>query len=93
MVLVTAVPRYSGCTSTPTAFVDFDFAIPASVTAGSQYIMVLTTPDVSNFGPPLSGGQFLWNTSTASTAGGFNSPVTSPTSSGQRYLFKTYVDI
>jgi hypothetical protein len=93
MVLVTAVPSYSGCTSTPTAFVDFDFAIPASVTAGSQYIMVLTTPDVSNFGPPPSGGQFLWNTSTASTAGGFNSPVTSPTSSGVRYLFKTYVDI
>ena len=88
-VLGTAVPSYTGCNSTPTAFVDFDFATPASVTAGSQYIIVLTTPDQGSM-PTV---QYGWNTSTASTLGGFNSPVSSPTSSGQRYLFKTYVDI
>jgi hypothetical protein len=89
-VLGTAVPSYSGCNATPTALVDFDFATPASVTAGSQYIIVLTTPDQGIF---FGGGEYGWNTSTASTSGGFNSPVSSPTSSGQRYLFKTYVDI
>jgi len=89
-VLGTAVPSYSGCNATPTALVDFDFATPASVTAGSQYIIVLTTPDLRTM---FSGGDYGWNTSTASTSGGFNSPVSSPTSSGQRYLFKTYVDI
>lgn len=88
-VLGTAVPSYTGCNSTPTAFVDFDFATPTSVTAGSQYIIVLTTPDQGSM-PTV---QYGWNTSTASTSGGFNSPVSSPTSSGQRYLFKTYVDI
>jgi hypothetical protein len=91
-VLGTAVPSYSGCNATPTALVDFDFATPASVTAGSQYIIVLTTPDLRGM-MFFSGGEYGWNTSTASTSGGFNSPVSSPTSSGQRYLFKTYVDI
>lgn len=89
-VLGTAVPSYTGCNSIPTALVDFDFSTPASVTASSQYIIVLTSPDQRSM---MSGGEFLWNTSTTSTVGGFNSPVTSPASSGQRYLFKTYVDI
>lgn len=89
-VLATAVPSYTGCNSTPTAFVDFDFATPASVTAGSQFIIVLTTPDQMTM---MSGGQFDWNTSTVSSTGGYTSPVTSPSTSGQRYLFKTYVDI
>jgi hypothetical protein len=88
-VLGTAVPSYTGCNSTPTAFVDFDFATPANVSASSQYIIVLTTPDQGSM-PTV---QYGWNISTASTVGGFNSPVTSPTSSGVRYLFKTYVDI
>ena len=91
-VLETAVPSYTGCNSTPTALVNFDFATPASVTSGSQYIIVLTTPD-QRILKPTSGGEFLWNTSTTSTTGGFNDPVSSPSASGSRYLFQTYVDI
>ena len=89
-VLETAVPSYTGCNSTPTALVNFDFATPASVTSGSQYIIVLTTPDQEIL---TSGGEFGWNTSTTSTTGGFNDPVSSPSASGSRYLFQTYVDI
>ena len=89
-VLASVVPSYTGCNSTPTAFVDFDFATPASVTAGSQYIIVLTTPDQQSM---MSGGEYGWNTSTVSSTGGYNSPVSSPSASGQRYLFKTFVDI
>lgn len=91
-VLETAVPSYTGCNSTPTALVNFDFATPASVTSGSQYIIVLTTPDQRIF-MPMSGGEFGWNTSTSFTTGGFNDPVSSPSASGMRYLFQTYVDI
>jgi len=88
-VLATAVPSYSGCDSTPTAFVNFDFATPASVTAGSSYIIVLSTTDLYNM---MSGGFYGWNLSTASSVGGFSSPLSMASAIG-RLLFKTYVDI
>jgi hypothetical protein len=83
-VLETAVPSYTGCGSTPTALVNFDFAAPASVTSGSRYIIVLTSPD--------GVGEFGWNRSTALTGGGFFDPVSSPSPSDP-FTFQTYVDI
>ena len=91
-VLASSVPSYAGCNpASPTSLVNFDFSTPASVVSGSQYIIVLTTPDSPM--PPFNGGLFGWNQASGPTSGAVNSPLSSPTAYAFSYVFQTYVEI
>lgn len=81
------VPTTSGGSLT-----DFDFATPYSVTAGTKYVIVLTTPDRSTMG---GGGQYSWfnlNGNGYTGGNGISSPLSSPSTSSD-FVFQTYVDI
>jgi hypothetical protein len=89
-ILGTAVPAYSGCDSSlPSALVHVDFATPAVLVSGNQYIIVLTTADERT---DDGGGEYGWNLSTA-TSGGVESPFSSPSANPDGFVFRTYVDI
>jgi hypothetical protein len=90
-VLGSAVAAYSGCNSQP-ALVNFDFAAPVSVVSGSDYIIVLTTPDRYDMMSEL-GGDFLWSQAVGPTSGAVQSPLSSPTGYPESFVFQTYVDI
>ena len=88
-VLGSAVAAYSGCNA-QVAMVNFDFATPVSVVSGSNYIIVLTTPDMYTM---FSGGDFLWSLAVGPTSGAVQSPVSSPSPYSHSFVFETYVDI
>ena len=70
------------------ALVAFDFVSPVTVTAGTQYVIVVTTPDSS---PNIyKWGYIIGNSYAGGT--GIVWPLTSPTVLGD-LVFKTYVDI
>ena len=70
------------------ALVAFDFVSPVTVTAGTQYVIVVTTPDSS---PNVyKWGYIIGNSYAGGT--GIVWPLTSPTVLGD-LVFKTYVDI
>ena len=75
-------------TSEGGALVAFDFVSPVTVTAGTQYVIVVTTPDSS---PNVyKWGYIIGNSYAGGT--GIVWPLTSPTVLGD-LVFKTYVDI
>ncbi len=75
-------------TSEGGALVAFDFVSPVTVTAGTQYVIVVTTPDSS---PNIyKWGYIIGNSYAGGT--GIVWPLTSPTVLGD-LVFKTYVDI
>jgi len=88
-VLGSAVAAYSGCNA-QVAMVNFDFAAPVSVVSGSDYIIVLTTPDSYTM---FSGGDFLWSQAVGPTSGAVQSPLSSPSPYSESFVFQTYVDI
>lgn len=88
-VLGSAVAAYSGCNSQAT-MVNFDFDTPVSVVSGSDYIIVLTTPDRYTM---FSGGDFLWSLAVGPTSGAVQSPISSPSGYPESFVFQTYVDI
>jgi hypothetical protein len=90
-VLGSAVAAYSGCNA-QVAMVNFDFAAPVSVVSGSDYIIVLTTPDRYDMMSGL-GGDFLWSQAVGPTSGAVQSPLSSPTGYPESFVFQTYVDI
>ena len=72
----------------------FDFASPVSVTAGTKYVIVLTTPDFYN-SMSRSGGDYSWFELDGNGYGDGNGiafPLTSPSVLND-YVFQTYVDI
>jgi len=69
----------------------FDFASPVSVTAGTKYVIVLTTPDGDCMGCALYRINYSNGNSYPSGNGIFN-PLTSP-SLDMDLVFQTYVDI
>jgi hypothetical protein len=85
----TTVPTNSGG-----ALTVFDFASPVSVTAGTKYVIVLTTPDFYN-SMSRSGGDYSWFELDGNGYGDGNGiafPLTSPSVLND-YVFQTYVDI
>lgn len=88
-VLGSAVAAYSGCNSQAT-MVNFDFDTPVSVVSGSDYIIVLSTPDRYTM---FSGGDFLWSLAVGPTSGAVQSPISSPSGYPESFVFQTYVDI
>ena len=85
----TTVPTTSGG-----ALTVFDFASPASVTAGMKYVIVLTTPDFSD-SDSGGGGEYSWfdlNGNGYVGGTGISFPLTSP-SALNNFVFQTYVDI
>ncbi len=90
-IVGTTVPTVSGG-----ALTVFDFASPASVVAGSQYVIVLTTPDFLNYDTwPEEGGEYLWYGGNGIYMGGtgISNPITSPRSINYDLVFQTYVDV
>jgi hypothetical protein len=88
----TTVPTVSGG-----ALTVFDFASPASVVAGSQYVIVLTTPDAMSFDMDTFaqvGGYYLWYGGVGNFSGetGISNPITSPSSVNYGLMFQTYVN-
>lgn len=88
----TTVPTVSGG-----ALTVFDFASPASVVTGSQYVIVLTTPDAMNFDMDTYaevGGDYRWYGGIGGYSGGtgISNPITSPSSINYDLVFQTYVD-
>ena len=80
-------------TSSGGALTNFDFTSPASVTAGTRYVIAVTTPDSYSY--MTSGGDYLWfclNGNGYSGGSGIFNPLSSPSSYGD-LMFKTYVDI
>ena len=75
-------------TSEGGALVAFDFVSPVTVTTGTKYVIVVTTPD----NPPnyYKWGYIIGNSYAGGT--GIVFPLTSPTVLGD-LVFKTYVDI
>ena len=70
------------------SLVNFDFASPISVTAGTKYVIVVTTPDDAN-------GEYQWRDNDIDGYLGGNGildALTTKTSVGDLY-FQTYVDI
>ena len=89
---VPTVPTVSGG-----ALTVFDFASPASVVAGSQYVIVLTTPDAMSFDMDTFaqvGGYYLWYGGVGNFSGetGILNPITSPSSVNYGLMFQTYVN-
>ena len=89
---VPTVPTVSGG-----ALTVFDFASPASVVAGSQYVIVLTTPDAMSFDTDTFaqvGGYYLWYGGVGNFSGetGILNPITSPSSVNYGLMFQTYVN-
>jgi hypothetical protein len=85
----TTVPTTSGG-----ALTVFDFASPVSVTAGTKYVIVLTTPDFYN-SKSSSGGEYSWfqlDGNSYVDGNGISFPLTSPSASND-FVFQTYVDI
>ena len=85
----TTVPTTSGG-----ALTVFDFASPVSVTAGTKYVIVLTTPDFYN-SMSSSGGEYSWfqlDGNSYVDGNGISFPLTSPSASND-FVFQTYVDI
>jgi hypothetical protein len=85
----TTVPTTSGG-----ALTVFDFASPVSVTAGTKYVIVLTTPDFYN-SKSSSGGEYSWfqlDGNSYVDGNGISFPLTSPSASDD-FVFQTYVDI
>jgi hypothetical protein len=75
-------------TSEGGALVAFDFVSPTTVTAGTQYVIVVTTPDSS---PNVyKWGYIIGNSYAGGT--GIVFPLTSPTVLGD-LVFKTFVDV
>jgi hypothetical protein len=60
--------------------------------SGSDYIIVLTTPDRYDMMSEL-GGDFLWSQAVGPTSGAVQSPLSSPTGYPESFVFQTYVDI
>jgi hypothetical protein len=87
-IVGTIVPTSSGG-----ALTVFDFASPATVAAGSTYVIVMTTPDSTGFGGV--GGSYRWfdeNGNSYADGRGIAHPITSP-SSLRDNVFQTYVDV
>ena len=73
----------------------FDFASPVSVTTGTTYVIVLTTPDVYAGGMNRTGGDYSFGYSAGNSyvdGNGIGSPLTSPSATND-FVFQTYVDI
>ena len=87
-IVGTIVPTSSGG-----ALTVFDFASPATVAAGSTYVIVMTTPDRTESGG--RGGSYRWyflNGNNYSFGNGIANPKTAP-SSLDDVVFQTYVDV
>lgn len=85
----TTVPTSPGGSLT-----NFDFSSPVSVTAGTKYVIVLTTPD-QNAGMGGGGGQYsIYNENGNSYSGGngIGRPLTTQTVNND-FVFQTYVDV
>ena len=86
-IVGTTVPTGSGG-----ALAVFDFASPVSVVSGSQYVIVMTTPDR---GPMYSEGVYNWYEENGNSYAGGNGiayPLTTPSKLND-YVFQTYVDV
>ena len=86
-IVGTTVPTGSGG-----ALAVFDFASPVSVVSGSQYVIVMTTPDR---GPMYSEGDYNWYEENGNSYAGGNGiayPLTTPSKLND-YVFQTYVDV
>ena len=86
-IVGTTVPAGSGG-----ALAVFDFASPVSVVSGSQYVIVMTTPDR---GPMYSEGDYNWYEENGNSYAGGNGiayPLTTPSKLND-YVFQTYVDV
>ena len=82
-IVGTTVPTTKGG-----SLVNFDFASPISVTAGTKYVIVVTTPDLEN-------GQYVWhdnNNDGYLDGNGILDALFIKNSVGDLY-FQTYVDI
>ena len=86
-IVGTIVPTSSGG-----ALTVFDFASPATVAAGSTYVIVMTTPDSTGFG---GGGSYRWyflDGNSYADGNGIANPKTAPSSLSD-FVFQTYVDV
>ena len=87
-IVGTIVPTSSGG-----ALTVFDFASPATVAAGSTYVIVMTTPDRTELGG--RGGSYRWyylDGNSYADGNGIANPLTTP-SSVSDVVFQTYVDV
>jgi hypothetical protein len=88
-IVGTIVPTSSGG-----ALTVFDFASPVSVVSGSQYVIVMTTPDRVD---PITfvGGSYRWyflNGNSYADGNGIANPKTAPSLLND-VVFQTYVDV